>query len=99
MTRDGAEGSSNVGGSAGAAESTVAAGPARERTFEELMAELEEVTTQLAAGEIGIEAAADLYERAERLHALASERLARVKSRVEGLARADDLTDSSDSRA
>lgn len=56
-------------------------------TFEELMAELEGITAKLAAGDLGIEAAADLYERAERLHALASERLQQVRARVEGLTR------------
>jgi exodeoxyribonuclease VII small subunit len=56
------------------------------RSFEELMAELEAITEQLAAGDLGIEASADLYERAERLHALAAERLVQVKARVEGLA-------------
>lgn len=59
---------------------------AGERTFEELMEELEQLTGRLAAGDLGIEAAADLYERAERLHAQASERLAQVRSRVERLA-------------
>lgn len=54
-------------------------------TFEEIMAELETVTGQLAAGDIGIEAAAELYERAERLHARASERLDQVRARVERL--------------
>lgn len=57
----------------------------QEPTFEELMGELEEVTARLAAGEIGIEAAADLYERAERLHARATERLDQVRARVERL--------------
>ena len=57
------------------------------RTFEELMAELEAATERLATGELGIEAAAELYERAERLHALATERLAQVQARVESLAR------------
>lgn len=57
-----------------------------EPTFEELMAELEEVTARLAAGDIGIEAAADLYERAEQLHARATERLEQVRARVERLA-------------
>jgi exodeoxyribonuclease VII small subunit len=56
-----------------------------ERTFEDLMAELESVTDRLATGELGIEAAAALYERAERLHALATERLAQVQARVEAL--------------
>jgi exodeoxyribonuclease VII small subunit len=55
------------------------------RSFEELMAELELLTERLAAGDLGIEAAADLYERAEKLHALATERLTQVKARVEGL--------------
>jgi exodeoxyribonuclease VII small subunit len=56
------------------------------RTFEELMAELEAVTDRLASGELGIEVAAALYEQAERLHLLASERLAQVQARVERLA-------------
>jgi exodeoxyribonuclease VII small subunit len=55
------------------------------RSFEELMAELESVTERLAAGDLGIETAADLYERAEKLHALATERLTQVKARVERL--------------
>lgn len=57
------------------------------RTFEELMEELEAATERLATGELGIEAAALLYERAERLHALATERLAQVQARVESLTR------------
>jgi exodeoxyribonuclease VII small subunit len=57
------------------------------RSFEELMTELESVTERLAAGDLGIEAAADLYERAEKLHALAAERLSQVKARVERLGR------------
>lgn len=52
-------------------------------TFEDIMAELEAITEQLAGGDLGIEAAADLYERAEKLQALASDRLAQVKARVE----------------
>ncbi len=59
------------------------------RTFEELMSALEEVTGRLAAGDLGIEAAVDLYEEAQRLHALASERLAQVQARVEALAASD----------
>jgi exodeoxyribonuclease VII small subunit len=60
--------------------------PEDARTFEELMSALEEVTGRLAAGDLGIEAAVDLYEEAQRLHALASERLAQVQARVEALA-------------
>lgn len=57
------------------------------RTFEELMVELEQVTDTLATGELGIEAATDLYERAQRLHALATRRLAQVQERIDRLAR------------
>jgi exodeoxyribonuclease VII small subunit len=56
------------------------------RTFEPLLDELEAMTRRMAAGDIGIEAAAALYERAGELHALASERLARVQERIERLA-------------
>jgi exodeoxyribonuclease VII small subunit len=55
------------------------------RTFEELMTALEAVTERLAAGDLGIEAAADLYAEAEQLHALATQRLAQVQARVEAL--------------
>lgn len=54
-------------------------------TYEELVAELESLTAQMAAGDIGIEAAAELYERAGVLHAAASERLARVQERIDKL--------------
>ena len=56
------------------------------RTFEELMVDLESITERLAAGDLGIEAAADLFERAEALHALATERLTQVRARVERMA-------------
>ena len=59
--------------------------PGDDRTFEELMAELESITEKMAAGDLGIEAAADLFERAEALHALATERLVQVRARVERL--------------
>lgn len=54
-------------------------------TFEELVSALEDLTHRMAAGDIGIEEAAQLYEEAGRLHALASERLARVEERIERL--------------
>ncbi len=58
----------------------------REKTFEQLLEELEAMTRRMAAGDIGIEAAAELYERAGELHAEATERLARVQERIERLA-------------
>ncbi len=54
-------------------------------SFEELVTALEGLTDRLASGQIGIEEAADLYEQAERLHALASQRLARVQARIDAL--------------
>ena len=59
--------------------------PDREPTFEELVAQLEQLTDRIAAGDIGIEEATALYEEAGRLHALAAERLARVQERIEKL--------------
>jgi exodeoxyribonuclease VII small subunit len=56
-----------------------------EATFEELVAQLEALTDRMAAGDIGIEEAAALYEEAGRLHALAADRLARVQERIEKL--------------
>jgi exodeoxyribonuclease VII small subunit len=58
-------------------------------TFEQLLSELEAITEQLAAGDIGIESAADLYERAVQLHGLASAKLDQVKTRVERLTGGD----------
>jgi exodeoxyribonuclease VII small subunit len=61
-----------------------------EKTFEQLLDELEAMTRQMAAGDIGIEEAAALYERAGELHARAAERLARVQQRIEQMAAADE---------
>jgi len=57
-------------------------GPVESLTFEELLAALERVTGQLASGELGIEAAADLYEQAEILYSAAQARLAAVEARI-----------------
>lgn len=54
-------------------------------TFEQLVEALEQLTERMAAGDIGIEEAADLYERAQLLHGLAAERLQRVQERIEKL--------------
>lgn len=56
--------------------------PLEALTFEELITALELVTNRLASGELGIEAAADLYEQAEILHSAARERLAAVEARI-----------------
>ena len=54
-------------------------------TYEELVTALEELTDRMASGSIGIEEAAELYERAGALHAAAAARLAAVQERIERL--------------
>lgn len=54
-------------------------------TFEELVEELTDVTAQMDDGAIGIERAADLYDRASALHSAASARLLGVEARLEQL--------------
>ena len=56
-------------------------------SYEQLVDALEQLTQRMADGHVGIEEAVELYERAGRLHALASERLARVQERIDRLAR------------
>lgn len=69
---------------AGAGEAEVLDG--RGMSYEQLVDALERLTERMADGDVGIEEAVELYERAGRLHALASERLARVQERIERLA-------------
>jgi len=56
-----------------------------ELTFEQLLASLEQLTERMATGDIGIEEAAALYERAGELHAAAAARLAAVQARIDKL--------------
>lgn len=60
--------------------------PLEALSFEEILAALESVTNRMASGEIGIEAATDLYEQAEILHAAAQARLEAVEARIARLA-------------
>ncbi len=55
-------------------------------SYEQLVERLEQTVSRMASGEIGIEEVADLYERAGRIHALALERLERVRARIDALA-------------
>ncbi|HEV7686129.1 MAG TPA: exodeoxyribonuclease VII small subunit [Acidimicrobiia bacterium] len=54
-------------------------------TYEQLVEALESIIARMAAGDIGIEEVADLYEQAGRLHAQAAARLEAVRRRIEGL--------------
>lgn len=51
-------------------------------TYEQLVDALEQLTHRMADGDVGIEEAVDLYERAGRLHAQAAERLAGIQERI-----------------
>ncbi len=55
-------------------------------SFEELVERLEALTALLADTGLGIERAADVYERAQRLHAAATARLDMVARRIDGMA-------------
>jgi len=55
------------------------------RTFEQLVDELDATIARMAAGDLGIEEVTELYERAGRLHALATERLAKIQERIDKL--------------
>ena len=66
-------------------ELATAPGQLDDLSFEQLLDALELVTSRLASGELGIEAATDLYEQAEMLHAAAEQRLAAVEARIERL--------------
>jgi exodeoxyribonuclease VII small subunit len=65
-------------------EATPGSGPGA-RTFEQLVDELEATIARMASGNLGIEEVTDLYERAGRLHAEATERLAAISARIEKL--------------
>lgn len=62
-------------------------------SYEQLVEALEATISRMADGSIGIEEAADLYERAGRLHAAASERLARIQARIDQLTEHAPATD------
>jgi exodeoxyribonuclease VII small subunit len=59
-------------------------------SYEQLVERLESIVSRMAAGDIGIEEVADLYEEAGRLHAAAADRLEQVRRRVEGLVGASE---------
>lgn len=63
-----------------------APGPLGSLTFEQILAVLEDVTNRMANGDLGIEAATDLYEQAELLHAAAQARLDAVEARIAKMA-------------
>ncbi len=80
-----------MGGAAFDPELAGVSGPLESLPFEELVGALERVAARLAGGDLGIEAAADLYEQAELLYGAAQERLAAVEARIERLSHPDQV--------
>ena len=62
------------------------------RSFEEIVAELEDVVRRMSGTDLGIEEAADLYEKARALHDAAAARLETVEARIAELAE-DEVSD------
>lgn len=60
--------------------------------YEQIVERLEATITRMADGTVGIEEAAALYEEAGRLHAAASDRLERLRSRIESLTEGEPLS-------
>jgi exodeoxyribonuclease VII small subunit len=65
-----------------AADGAYSSASLAQRTFEDLVTELESVATAMDRGDIGIEEAAELYSRAAALHEAASTRLETVQARL-----------------
>ena len=53
--------------------------------YEQILERLEATIARMADGTVGIEEAAALYEQAGQLHAAASDRLERLRARIESL--------------
>ncbi len=54
-------------------------------TFEQALAQLDEIVARLEAGDVGLEEAVRLFERGQALLAICRERLARAQQRIEQL--------------
>jgi exodeoxyribonuclease VII small subunit len=54
-------------------------------TFEQALAQLDEVVARLEAGDVGLEEAVRLFEQGQALLAICRERLARAQQRIEEL--------------
>ena len=61
-------------------------GEGRERTFEELQKELEDIVARLERGDVPVDDAIALFRRGEELHRACVERLEAARLRIEELA-------------
>jgi exodeoxyribonuclease VII small subunit len=67
----------------------VDAGAGRERSFEELQRELEDVVARLERGDVAVDDAIALFRRGEELYRACVERLQAAELRIEELAPTD----------
>ena len=72
-------------GGAGLRAAGAGAGEGRERSFEELQKELEEVVALLERGDVAVDDAIALFTRGEELHKACVERLEAAQVRIEEL--------------
>jgi len=79
-------GPASGGGEAGLRPAGADAGEERERSFEELQRELEDVVAGLERGDVAIDDAIALFRRGEELYRACVERLQGAELRIEELA-------------
>ncbi|MEX0851081.1 MAG: exodeoxyribonuclease VII small subunit, partial [Gaiellaceae bacterium] len=65
------------------------AGEGRERSFEELQKELEDVVARLERGDVAVDDAIALFRRGEELYRACAERLQAAELRIEELSPSD----------
>ena len=89
MSNTGSEGpappAASGGGGAGLRPAGADAGEGRERSFEELQRELEDVVARLERGDVAVDDAITLFRRGEALYRACVERLQAVELRIEEL--------------
>jgi exodeoxyribonuclease VII small subunit len=80
-------GAPSGGGGAGLRPAGADAGEGRERSFEELQRELEDVVAKLERGEVPVDDAIDLFRRGQELYRACAQRLEEAELRIEELTR------------
>jgi exodeoxyribonuclease VII small subunit len=82
-------GAASGGGGAGLRPTGADAGEGRERTFEELQRELEDIVARLERGDVPVDDAIALFRRGEELHRACVARLDAAQLRIEELTAGD----------
>jgi exodeoxyribonuclease VII small subunit len=77
------------GGGAGLGPAGADAGEGRERSFEDLQKELEDVVARLERGDVAVDDAIALFRRGEELHRACVARLRAAELRIEELSPTD----------